>query len=78
MSTCTSCSNMTIDEILAEAIDRERSLRDFYNQVITDVGPDAQLLMARLHVQHDEQMCLLGTLLKEIQDLRELSVGMAD
>jgi len=74
----TTLSNMSVDEILMEALRHERTLMAFYNEAMQQVGPDARLLMAHLHAQHGERIVQLEKLLEEISDLRELAAPIAD
>ncbi len=69
---------MSVDEIIAEAIGREQSLRDFYEHAIAEVGPDARLLMAHLYAQHSDRIGQLERMQQEIRDLRELTAPIAD
>ena len=69
---------MTVDEIVSEAICRERMLKTFYEQAMPEVGRDARLLMGSLCSQHTERITQLESLLDEIADLRELTTPIAD
>ncbi len=69
---------MSVDEIILEAIGREKSLMEFYDRAIAEVGPDARLLMAHLYAQHSDRIRQLEALQQEIRDLRELTSAIAD
>jgi hypothetical protein len=69
---------MSVDEIISEAIHREHVLMTFYKDAILEVGPDARLLMSHLYSQHSERIHQLEVLLAEIEDLRELTAPIAD
>jgi fructose 1,6-bisphosphatase len=73
-----SLHRMTVEEIVEEAIVRERELKSFFDCASTEVGPDARLLMVRMLGRHDEEISELKSLLDEIRELRELSAGIAD
>jgi len=42
MSSHESTYDLTVDEIIVEAIRREQHLRKFYEKALDDVGPDAK------------------------------------
>jgi hypothetical protein len=69
---------LTIDELVEEAIRREHSLMRFYAMARNAVGHDARELLTQLHRQHYERIEHLEHLLGEVQELRDLSVAMAD
>lgn len=69
---------MTIDEVLMEAIRRERILMEFYERAIDGVGPDASSYMAKLYTQHRERIAQLEQLQEKISELRALSAPIAD
>jgi hypothetical protein len=78
MEIVTSVHEPTLDETVREAIARESGLAQFYMNAIEKVGPDARLLMHHLYRQHNETIIQLQNLLNEIEELRSLSVAMAD
>jgi hypothetical protein len=68
----------TVDEIIADAIKREKHLQKFYERAIDEVGPDATLTMSYLCNQHDMRIRRLEELATEIDALRELTASIAD
>ena len=68
----------SLDETVRGAIVRETELMQFYMNAIEKVGPDARLLMHHLYRQHHETITQLQNLLNEIEELRSLSIAMAD
>lgn len=78
MNTNVTPTAMTIDEIVLEAIRREKTLMSFYENALDGVGPDARLLMKHLYLQHSERIAQLEKLQEEISNLRELSAPIAD
>lgn len=78
MNTDKPLSAMTIDEVVVEAIRREKMMMDFYERAMDGAGPDARLLMANLYTQHCERIIQLERLREKINELRELSAPIAD
>jgi len=69
---------LTIDELVEEAIRREQSLMRFYAMARKAVGHDARELLVQLQRQHTERIKRLELLLDEAHELRDLSVAMVD
>lgn len=69
---------MSVDEILGKAIDREREGSAFYERAMVEVGPDARLLMMRLHTQQGERIGELEALRAELREMQELTAPIAD
>ena len=69
-------SDRTIDQVIEEALRRERSLQEYYESTLTSVGPDAREILSRLSLQEHERIETLRLLLAEIRELRELNAPM--
>jgi len=69
---------MTIDEVVMEALRREKSLMEFYERAMDGVGPDARSCMEKLYAQHRDRIVQLEHLREKLSDLRELSAPIAD
>ena len=69
---------MSVDDILCRAIEREQEGMTFYEQAMVEVGPDARLLMMRLHTQQGDRIRELEALLAEMKELRDLAAPIAD
>ncbi|HZY10319.1 MAG TPA: hypothetical protein VFF29_04120 [Bacteroidota bacterium] len=72
------CIKISVEQIINEAIEREKALREYYRKAIDDVGPDARRLISCLHAQNNERIQRLESLLDEIRELRELTGSIAD
>lgn len=70
--------DLTVDEIIAEAVRREKELQSFYERAIDEVGPDAVATIAQLCNQHALRIRRLEDLAAEIEALRELTASIAD
>ncbi len=68
----------SLDEILCDAIERERQMKHYYQDAVGEVGPDASELLSTFSHQHDERISKLNSLLNEVEELRALSASIAD
>jgi hypothetical protein len=78
MSSHESTYDLTVDEIIVEAIRREQHLRKFYEKALDDVGPDAKPTISYLCNQHASRIRRLEELAVELDALRELTASIAD
>lgn len=67
-----------IDEVVMEAIRREKILMEFYERAIDQVGPDARPFIESLYTQHRERIAQLEQLRERLNVLRDLSAPIAD
>lgn len=71
-------SQMSVDEIIDEAVRRERALMEFYHYTLCEVGPDACDQMKKLVSQQEERIHLLEKLRDEVNEQRNLTIAIAD
>lgn len=70
--------HLSVDEIIEEAVRREHAMMRFYGAAKEVACPDTRKTMHQLHRQHRDRITQLEELLKDVQDLRNLSIAMAD
>jgi hypothetical protein len=78
MKTTKTLCQMSVDEILTEAIDREIKLNDFYQHAVCELGPEVCSRIQPLIQQGRERVGALERLRTELADLRDLTTAMAD
>ena len=69
---------MSVEEMIQEALQRERDLLKFYHEILPGVGYESLSLMTSLCAQQEARIDQLQKLLSEIQELRELTGSIAD
>ncbi|MEK7263668.1 MAG: hypothetical protein AAB071_04060 [Bacteroidota bacterium] len=74
----TKLSELSIDEIINEAILREQNLRSFYEEAIHEVGQDTYHHLERLLLQQHTRIELLEQLRDDILCVREMTGEIAD
>ena len=78
MKTQKTLCQMSVDEILSEAIERENQLIDFYRHAVCELGPEVCARIQPLIRQSGERVSGLAQLKTELADLRDLTTAMAD
>ena len=71
-------ATLSVEEIVGEAIRREKDLERFYKRLVDRLGPDASPVLNRLCSQHRDRIAGLERLLEETRELRELTGSIAD
>jgi hypothetical protein len=71
-------SQMSVEELIQEALQRERDLLEFYIEILPSVGYESMTLITCLCEQQKERIARLRNLLTEIHELRELTSAIAD
>jgi hypothetical protein len=71
-------SPVTQEQRILECIDNERKLVVYCRTLLREIGPDGASVVKTLLSDHEKHIELLEQLLVEIQELRELSLAMAD
>ena len=69
---------MSVDEILSEAISRESALRTFYTKSVCELGPEVCAQIRPLIRQTEDRILALERLRAELTELRDLTTAMAD
>jgi hypothetical protein len=78
MQTKKTLCQMSVDEILTEAINRENQLNDFYRHAVCELGPEVCSRIQPLIRQGAERITGLEHLRTELADLQDLTTAMAD
>ena len=71
-------SQMTVEELIEEALRREHHLITFYQSLLGEIGIDAQPLMEKLLHAHWEHFRALQELEEEVGVRRDMTIAMAD
>jgi rubrerythrin len=71
-------SQMTIEEVIEEALRREHHLVAFYQSLLGEVGDDALPLMNKLLRAHKEHFLALQELEEEVRLHRDMTIAMVD
>ncbi|MBS4029729.1 MAG: hypothetical protein KGZ58_13965 [Ignavibacteriales bacterium] len=69
---------LSIDEILSEAMKREKQMLDFYQTEMHEVGYDAQSTFIKFFVQQEHRIQELQELAENIRIIRELTGEISD
>ena len=69
---------MSVGEIIDEAIYREKKMKEFYRQAISEIGPEVHLQMENFYTQQSARIQQLEELKAEVENLRELTAAIAD
>ncbi len=72
----TSCTSQ--EQLILEAIDREELLIEYYRMMKCAIGPDGECLARKLLEEHEKHIALLKNLLHDLEELKDLSIPMAD
>ena len=78
MSEKNALEEMSVHEIISEAVQRERELVRFYEEALPHVGYDAHSLFSRLLEESNGRMKLLGEKGREIMIQKKMTEAMAD
>ena len=70
--------NMSVEEMISEAIDRELSLLAYYRAAAACSGNDASAFFSNCCSAQEERITALEALLLETEDMREITESMAD
>jgi hypothetical protein len=74
----TSLPELSVDEIINEAILREQNLRAFYEEAVHEVGQETYHHLERLLLQQHTRIELLEQLRNDILCIREMTGEIAD
>ncbi|HTK82665.1 MAG TPA: hypothetical protein VL633_10265 [Bacteroidota bacterium] len=70
--------DISLDEQLRGAVDRETMMVAYYDEIGANAGPDAEAILKRLREHHADHIALLEHLMDEIEILRDLTLPIAD
>lgn len=71
-------SQMTVEEVIEEALRREHHLITFYQSLLGEIGLDAQPLMNKLLQAHKDHFLALQELEEEVGVRRDMTIAMVD
>ena len=69
---------MSLNETIGEAIQREKSLINFYRRALRNVGPEARPHIMHLLQEQCARIKRLRRLAAEVEDMNELTEAIAD
>ncbi len=78
MKSTKSLCTMSVDDILTEAIRREKQLAAFYQKAVCEIGPDVCSRIQPIIEQGRDRLACLEQLRSELSVMRDLSTAMAD
>lgn len=70
--------NMSVEEMINEAIDRELSLLAYYRTAATTCGNHAAAFFLQCCTEQEGRISGLESLLTQIEEIRDVSLSMAD